>query len=460
MKRLEQICFGLFLLTAPLWAQVENTPMGSGLAQSGQTETQDSSSDRMQAPPPVSGQSYPTAFADEERANYLRAGVVFTSAYTDNAVGPVNGVPISDISYYITPTIALDETTPRIHSVLSYAPGFTFYQRENDRNETDQNAAIDLTFKLSPHVTLNAKDSFQRTSNFFNQPDTLAAGAVSGGTQTANDSVISPIAEQLRNFGSVGATYQFALNSMIGATGTFSNLHYPNSSEVAGLFDSAAQGGSFFYSWRISKVNTLGLTYQYQRLVSYPTGGTSETQTHAVMIFYTWAPSARFSISLFGGPQYADTIEPPIAPLGIVVPPMKSWNPAVGASFGWQGRSTSLALSYSHMISGGGGLTGAVHLDSVTTSVRQQITRSLSGSISGAYAQNDVIGSLLPGNNSGHSMIGAASLLEQIGPRLSLQAGYSRLHQEYSSVAVIAATPDTNREFISLSWQFSRPLGR
>ena len=101
-----------------------------------------------------------------------------------------------------------------------------------------------------------------------------------------------------------------------------------------------------------------------------------------------------------------------------------------------------------------------MHLDSVTTSVRQQITRSLSGSISGAYAQNDVIGSLLPGNNSGHSMIGAASLLEQIGPRLSLQAGYSRLHQEYSSVAVIAATPDTNREFISLSWQFSWPLGR
>jgi hypothetical protein len=455
MKRFQQICLGFFLMAAPLWAQqVENN-----LVPAGQTETQDAG-DRMQAPPPVSGQTYPTAFAGEERSNYLRGGVAFTSAYTDNAVGPVNGVPVSDISYYVTPTITLDETTSRLHSVLSYAPGFTFYEREGSRNEADQNAAVDLTFSLSPHVTLNAKDTFQRTSNFFNQPDPVAAGAVSGSTQAANFSVISPVAEQLRNFGSVGVTYQFARNSMVGASGTFSNLHYPDSSEVTGLYDSASQGGSVFDSWRISKVNTLGVTYQYQRLVASPAGGTSETQTHAVMAFYTLAPDARFSISFFGGPQYSDTVQPPIASLGITLPATKSWTPAVGASFGWQGRLTSFAMSYSHIISGGGGLVGAVHLDSVTTSIRQQITRSLSGSIAGSYAQNKVIGSLLPGNSNGHSLFGTVSLQEQIFPRLSLQAGYSRLHQDYSNVAVISTVPDTNREFISLSWQISHAIGR
>ena len=42
----------------------------------------------------------------------------------------------------------------------------------------------------------------------------------------------------------------------------------------------------------------------------------------------------------------------------------------------------------------------------------------------------------------------------------NLQLGYTRLHQDYSTVAVLAATPDTNREFVSISYQFSRPLGR
>ena len=37
----------------------------------------------MKTPPPVSGQSYPTQVTSEERSNYLRAGVAFTSAYTE-----------------------------------------------------------------------------------------------------------------------------------------------------------------------------------------------------------------------------------------------------------------------------------------------------------------------------------------------------------------------------------------
>jgi hypothetical protein len=108
---------------------VENSPPQPGQTVVAAGNTQDTHDDLMQAPPPVSGQTYPTAFVSEERSNYLRGGVVFTSSYTDNAVGPVNGVPVSDISYSVAPTLALDETTPRLHSILTYAPGFTFYQR-------------------------------------------------------------------------------------------------------------------------------------------------------------------------------------------------------------------------------------------------------------------------------------------------------------------------------------------
>jgi hypothetical protein len=42
----------------------------------------------------------------------------------------------------------------------------------------------------------------------------------------------------------------------------------------------------------------------------------------------------------------------------------------------------------------------------------------------------------------------------------NLQLGYTRLHEDYGTVAVLAQTPNTNREFISISYQFARPLGR
>ena len=92
--------------------------------------------------------------------------MTFSSAYTDNAVASVNGHPVSDVSYSVWPTLALDETTSRLHIVSTYAPGYTFYQRESLLNETDQNASFDLQYRASPHVTFSARDGFQKVLTF------------------------------------------------------------------------------------------------------------------------------------------------------------------------------------------------------------------------------------------------------------------------------------------------------
>jgi hypothetical protein len=462
MKLFHKICVGLVLIPATtLWSQVDSSSTQPAPAYGADTRASsaDISDSRMLTPPPVSGQEYPTSFSGGERSNYLRGGLAFTSAYTDNAIGSVTGKPVSDVSYSVAPFIALDETTSRLHWVLTYAPGFTFYQRLSSRNEADQNASIDLRYRLSPHVTFSARDGFQKSSNVFNQPF-LAGAAVSGGTQEPNFSVIAPIADRLSNSGNMGISYQFAANGMVGANGTFSNLHYPNQAQVPGLYDSSTQGGSVFYSLRISKMHYVGASYQYQRLVSYPTLGQNETQTHAILFFYTLYASSKLSLSLFGGPQHSDTVQAPQPPLGLQLPEARAWTPAAGASLAWQGRLTNVAVSYSHIISGGGGLIGAVKMDSVAASLGQQLARRLTGSVSGSYAQNNVLGSFLAASTNGHTVSGSASLQQELGQHFSVQLGYTRLHQVYSGVAILAATPNTNREFISISYQFSRPLGR
>ncbi len=477
----------LLLISVPAWSQDEQRPVpvpaatgpaSNASADSDASGSVDDSSGRMATPPPVSGQSYPITLTSQERSNYLRGGLAFTSAYTDNAVGPVDGHPVSDVSYSVWPTVALDETTTRSHLVLTYAPGFTFYQRESSLNEADENASINFQYRLSPHVTFSARDGFQKSSSVFNQPDLASAATVSGGTEGGNFSVIAPIADRLTNTGNVGITYQFAANSMVGAGGTFTNLHYPDQAQVPGLFDSASQGGLAFYSVRVSRINYFGATYQYQRLVSYPylAPGNNETQTHALLLFYTVYPTKRFSISVFGGPQYADSgpqfstcptygVSPCPVTVPSPTPVSRSWNPAAGGSLGWQGRLSSLAISYAHLISSGGGLIGAVKMDSATASIHQQLSRMLSASVAGGYAENDLLAVAPMTGGNGHTISGTASLQQQFGQHLNVQLGYTRLHQAYSTqgafaVAVLAATPDTNREFVSISYQFSRPLGR
>jgi len=448
---------GVLLSSKPVWSQ-EDKPAVPAPAVSGSLISMplntDSGEDRMLTPPPVSGGSYPISLTSAERSNYLRGGVTFNTAYSDNVLGATSNTPVSDVSYSIWPTIALDETTSRLHTILTYAPGFTFYQRTTSRNEQDQNLSLSLQYRLSPHVTVSLADGFQKSSSVFNQPEQGLAGAVSGAAQSANDSVVAPLADRLSNNGNAGITYQFSANAMVGASGTFGNLHYPNPNEVPGLYDAASRAGSAFYSYRLAQRHYVGVTYQYQQLLSYPTQGTNQTHTDGAFLFYTFYPAPTFSFSLFGGPQYYSAGQQYLSTTQPVVPASSAWTPAGGGSLNWQSRLTGMAVSYSHTVSGGGGLIGAVKLDSANASLRQQLTRNFSASLAGGYANNGVLSVASLG---GHSISGSAALQRQVGEHLNLQAGYTRLHQTYS---FISANPNTNREWVAISYQFARPLGR
>lgn len=437
---------GIILLAAcPLWAQGGAEAAASGPSGGG--------GEAMLTPAPISGQGYSMGFTSETRSNYLRGGLMFSTAYDSDTTTGTNGQPISDVSYSIFPTISLDQTRSRLHWVFNYAPGFTFYQKTSSLNQAAQNLGVNLSYRLSPHVTLSLRDTFAKTSNVLNQPSSDLATPVSGGVSVPNNSVIAPIADTLTNNANVSLTYQFSPNGMVGGSGTFTNLHYPNPTQVPGLSDSSSRGGSAFYNHRLSKMHYIGATYQYQWFLAYPNGGQSETQTQSVFLFYTVYFKPTFSVSLFGGPQYSNTQQ-------FGLPTSTSWSPAGGASMSWQGKLTSFAASYSRSINSGGGLAGAVEYSTASGSLRRQLARVLSLSVGASYANNNILDALPAFNSGGQTISGNASVQRQFGEHLSLQAQYTRLHQSYSDVAAISSVPDRNLAMISISYQFSRPLGR
>jgi len=444
-----RVFVGIVLLgVGNLWAQVA----ASGGAEAAATGPSDDGG-AMVTPAPVSGEGYSAKFTSETGANYVRGGLIFTTAYDSAATTGTNGQPIGEVSYSVWPTISLDQTRSRLHWDLSYSPGFTFYQKTSSLNQANQNLGVNLSYRLSPHVTLTLQDSFKQTSSVLTQPSSNLEQPVSGGVFVPNYSLIAPNAELLRNTANATLTYQFGANAMVGASGAFTNLHYPNPDQVPGLYDSSSRGGSAFYTHRLSKTHYIGATYQYQAFFSYPNGSQSETQTQSVVLFYSLYLKPTFTISVFSGPQYSETVQ-------FGAPAISAWSPVVGASMSWQGKLTSFAASCSRAVHGGDGLIGAAQSNSANGVIRRQLTRTLGMSILASYTSNSVLDELPTFSTGGHTILGTASVQRPIGGHLNLQLQYTRLHQSYSDIAAISSTPNRNLAAVTISYQFARPLGR
>jgi hypothetical protein len=437
---LSRICLGVALLAAmPVWSQVEPSATGPPA-----TETE------MQTPPPVSGQSYPTATGSEERSNFLRASLNLQVAYSDNVETGNSGKPVGDMIYTMGSSIALDQTTPRSHRSFMYSPGFTLYEPSSGHNSVSQSTTANYEYRLSPHARLGLGDSFVQSSNVFEQPQ----AGVSGSTELLAAGVVAPFAEQLTNGTSAQVSDQFSRNSMFGAGGTYSLVNYPNPAQAVGVANSNSYGGSGFYNRRLSKNQYMGVNYQYSNMTSSTSDISSKTQMYTVYSFYTLYLANSLSLSVSGGPQHFSVSESSIPASG-------AWTPAVNASLGWQRSHAGAAASYSRTVNGAGGLLGAEEMTTGNASARWQATRTWTLGATASYSMLKSATPLSPtATQGGHSISGSVSAERPIGQHLSVEAGYSRLHQSFSNVAVVVADPNGDREYISISYQFTRPLGR
>jgi hypothetical protein len=438
---LTRIYLGLVLLVAvPAWAQVEPSATGPP----------PSSEDAMQTPPPISGLTYPAATGSEARSNYLRAGLNFQTAYDDNLLPENPSKPVGEEIYSIASSFALDQSTPRTHRMFSYNPNFTLYVPTSALNALNQSATANFQYRLSPHATVNVQDTFAQTSNVFDQP----YAGVPGSTQPSTQEVVAPFADQRGNGASAQISYQFSTNGMIGGGGTSSIVDYLNPAQAQGLSNSNSLGGSAFYNLRLSSKQYIGGIYQYSKMTASVPVGSSDSNLNSIFATYTFYLSPSFSMSVSGGPQHFDIVEPPF-------PLFASWTPSVTASIGCQRSRTSFAVSYSKTVTGAGGLVGAFHSDGANASIRWQLLRSWTLGLATSYAnQKNVIPGLSLPSEGGHTLSGTVSVQHPISEHVGVQLGYVRLNQSYRAIAVISENPDLDRAYISISYQFTRPLGR
>ncbi|HEY2471973.1 MAG TPA: hypothetical protein VGI45_29580 [Terracidiphilus sp.] len=437
-------CFCLAVaVTTPLWSQVEPSATGGDF-------TLDDS--RMMTPPPVSGDAYPITVGAENRSNYVSAGLVFTSAYQDNLLA--GNRAISDETYAFLPTISLERRTPRQGEMINYSSGVTLYQHTSEFNGVSQNASGGYRFHLSPYAVFVVRDSFAQNYNMYNQGNPFAGGGVTGTPGSPNTVVIAPFANQLNNSSSAAIDYQYGRNAMIGGSGTYSFLNYSNLSQVQGLDNSNSSGAMGFYTRRLSRSQYVGAAYQFAKVITHPIA--TYTLSHTVFGFYTIYLTRNFSFSILGGPEHYTTWSPNTQTQG-------AWSPSVEGSFAWQTGRSNVVTSYSHLVSGAGGLIGTYRADTASLFGTVMFSRRwiLSGGLN--YSNFNNVNSTLAVSEfaaGGKTIIGTGSLQRRLTQRLNLEGGYSHFHESYPTIPAAASAPDSNRVTMSVSYQLNRPLGR
>jgi len=408
------------------------------------------SDDQVVLPAILGGDSVSALFpAEGERSNYLNGGFTFATAYDDNMLGNATA-PVGGTSFAVAPFISLNETRSRLSWQADYAPGFTFYRRLSERNQTDQNLDFGLEYRLSPHLTMRLKDAFLKTSNFLgglgqNQQTPF------GTLEQSNLTLITPVTDRMSNTGSAELTYQVGPNSMIGGRGLSNELRFPDTEQSGGLADSHSQTAEAFLAHRLSRIHWIGVTYHYQHILTDLNDSRNTTQ--ALLFSYTLNVTPAMSFSLFAGPQQSETSSQ-------LTSAATTWLPAVGGSFSWQNQHSGFTAGVSRRVSDGGGLPGAVQLTSVDGSYRIEWARNWAARFGGSYGKDELIETLSPVSRDSRSAVVMVAISHRIGAHLALEASYVRAYQEYLDGSGSSSSFNRNRPQISLTYSFSRPLGR
>jgi hypothetical protein len=418
-------------------------------------DADDASNDLPRMPALLGGKGVSSAFLSElEKSNYLRAGVNVGAVYDDNALLAATAPQVSNTGESIFPNISIEESSSRIHWLLGYAGGLTVNQKITSQDQGSHNLNFDSEYRLSPHVNLRIAENFSMITGFF---DAGNGSDVVSGPGGPNESLIYPQSTQRSSLTTVETNYHFALNDVIGASGSFYDLHFSNVPEGTELANPQTASGSAFWLHRIFRGDWAGVSYRFDRLTYSPGGG--ETQVHSIFAVNTLNLSKRFTLTGFVGPQYSEN---QVLGTGTQLT-ANDWSVAGGVDGGWQDHHTSVSAGYSRSISDGGGFLGAVRLQNAYGTFRRELVRRWTAALTASHSTNQAITVASAASASSINLTSAGVTLEHNGANsVGFRMGYSHDFQEqYFLPSATTPTLDAsrNRFFVTLSYQWAKPLG-
>ena len=419
----------------------------------------ESGEDLPHIPAMLGGQGASLAFRSEmERSNYIKGGVNVGADYDDNAFLTSSG-QVGNTTFTVFPNIAIEQSTSRVRWLLGYAAGLTVNQRLSSQNQAAHDLGFSSEFRLSPHVNLRLAEDFSLTTGMFGA--NLGPGFQPGPGEP-NASLITPLANRMSSQTVVETNYHFAPKDVVGATGSFYDLHYSNVSTGAGTLENTrTASGAAFWLHELFHRDWGGLSYAYQRITFDPSG---ETRVHSFVAMNTLSLSRTFTVTAFIGPQYsANQGVAATGPNSGQLATFNDWTLAGGVGGNWQKERTSVAAGYSRILNNGAGILGVVRLQNVYATIRREVVAGCAATFIAGYGDNEAITLIGATTPTSIKTTSVGALLERnVARRLGFRIGYFHDFQDQSGSSEPSQNFNANRNrfSVTLSYQWAMPLGR
>ncbi len=392
------------------------------------------------------------------KANLLTMGLQVSTDFDDNALNGSRDQR-GNLFTVIQPRLGWRLTHTRFDWEADYAPSFSRNENLSAYDSIAHRLDTGVQLKLTKRLRLRAHESFLKSTNPFDQLRATEAAAGSGIRNVPDTAVPATPADVRTEQASIDIAYVVGAHGTAGVGGEFSSTRYgllpatqvPNQL----LENSTSTQGHGYYTRQVTRHQWIGFDYGLQKSIFR--SGESWSLVHSVIYTHTIAVSRPLTLSFFSGPERSVTevtgAFSPLAPVTSGHPPIWRWSGGVTGR--WNGIHTSFIAKYARKTSNDAVL-GAAQLSKISAELRQQFARQWTVRLLASYDDNKALA--VPGSLTYSSA--AAGLTRPLGPNLSLEFQYWRVHLSGQGSLPASLLSDYNRISMSLIYSYKYPRGR
>ncbi len=411
---------------------------------------------------PLSGVQNLTLGTPEMRHSYWVPGVKYSNTVMSNSSSSATNSVWNATSFF-TGDVSLLEAWN--HSLLSanYSGGGFFSTDPIQGNGQNHQlaAAYEIDQRRWQMLFVDQFSYLPQSSFGFGGTSGLAVPGIVGtlavplpGLQSAyvpSQTILTTNGPRYSNASAVQLTYAVSPRSSITLAAVYSILRFVDPGNVNSDSEILNTG----YNYAITRKDTLGLVYIFSAY-RYP-GDPQALGDHVGQFLYGRKITGRLALKLAGGPEVT-TFRVAIG--GLTHKIGGSGNASLTYAFA----RSSVALSYSHGVSGGSGVFTGSNFDQANATWSRRLTRVWNGTVNFGYAKNRQIlsvGSLTVPSSSYGTWLGGAGLSRPLGRTADFSLAYQAQIQN-SNVAICSqphcgTNYTVNQVFVSFQWH-TRPL--
>ncbi len=407
----------------------------------------------------ISHTGYTFTFSAGEVAQYLSGGYGNSPGYWDN-LNLVNA------------GLNIVQVRPKLLWSLGYNGGVSTTTGAVYSTYSNLNQAINahIIWAFANRWQFRFKDSYFYSDDPFQPFFTFLSAPTAN---NPNPVIYFPQTVLEQNQGTADITYLLGPHDSVDFYGGESFQHYlrgiatsNNSAFNPGaLWNSTTYSGGVFYQHVFNPRLSGGEGYIFNALDFGH--GQSRAGVQTFQTYGTYRISPRMSVSGWVGPERTGTkdIVPLICfPSGclIEVMHMTYWNVAEGATFSWAApHGNSFGAQYSHSITNGGGLFGAVRYYQVVATFNRPVNRNWSFA-AGAWYSNSQSVSNYEGQSYLYSRQGTITFSRKINQDWNLSSYFALVHQNqnYYGALGLPASVTTTGIGVTVQYAWNHSVGR